>query len=161
MRMRRIAVLAGTAVIAAGVVVAAQPAGATVSPPEVAIANVMSGPFHVQFAAFRPANMPPTAATGLFMATNSVAGITLFSVAGPVTCLDVRGNRMGLFYPITASNPPLFAQTHGGVFVTLTVNAAGKPSMLGFQPTPMARTTACPPGLALFPVTGGTATLSP
>src|SRR5690349_16509800 len=113
MRMRGIAIGLGVAVLAAGIVTAAQPAGATVSPAESAVANVMSGPFHVQFQASRPANMPATAATGTFMASNSILGITVFRVAGPVTCLDVRGNRMGLFYPITSSMPPLLAQTHG------------------------------------------------
>lgn len=160
MRVRRFTVVCGLAVLAAGMVVAAQPAAAT-SPPEAAVADVMSGPFHVQFAAVRPANAPATAATGTFAASNSIAGVRLFSVAGPVTCLDVRGRRMGLFYPITSSNPPLFAQTHGGVFVTLTLNAAGKPAMLGFQPSPMSHANSCAPGLALFPVTGGTATLTP
>ncbi|MDT4936896.1 MAG: hypothetical protein QOG80_567 [Pseudonocardiales bacterium] len=160
MRVRRIAILAGAAVLTAGIGTVAPAAGAS-SPAESVTARVSSGPFTVQIQAQRAANAPATAATGTFSAHGTIAGITLFSVAGPVTCLDVRGNRMGLFYPITSSVPALFAQLHSGVFVTVQVSAAGRPLLLSFQPSPMSHASSCPPGLALLPITSGTAALTP
>src|SRR5438445_145978 len=146
MRARAIPVLAAVATVAFSLLVAVQPAGAG-TPAQSAVADVMSGPFHIQFVANRAANAPANAATGTFAANNTIGSTTIFSVAGPVTCLDVRGNRMGLFYPITSSTPPFFAQTHGGVFVSLTLNAQGKPIFVGFLPTPTATANNCAPGL--------------
>lgn len=160
MGIRRIAVLAGTAVLAAAIIPAAQAASAS-SPAETAVADVSSGPFHVQIQAQRAAGAPANAATGFFQAHGAIAGLNLLSVAGPVTCLDVRGNRMGLFYPITSSDPALFARLHSGVFVTIQLSRTGKAQLLGFLPAPVSSTKSCAPGLAPLPITGGSATLTP
>ena len=154
------AAIAATAVLTAGVLAATPPAAAG-TPAESVTAAVASGPFAVQIQASRPANAPATAATGTFTAHVALGGLPLFTLHGPVTCLDVRGNRMGLFYPITSSDPSVFAQLGSGVFIYLQVSAAGKPQLLGFVPSPLKRTNSCAPGLALFPITSRTATLSP
>jgi hypothetical protein len=131
------------------------------SPAELLTASVMSGPITVDIQAQRAANSPADSATGVFTAHSMSSAATGFTLHGPVTCLDVRGNKAGLFYPITASDPPVFAKLHSGVFIYLQVNSAGKPKMLGFVPVPFSHTTSCPPGLAVLPVTSGTATLVP
>jgi hypothetical protein len=162
MHTRRIlAGLAAVAALATSVSVAAQDASATASPAESVTANLFSGPFHVQIHARRAANAPSSSATGVFSAQFSLGGVQLFSVRGPVTCLDVRGTRMGLFYPITSSSPSVLAQFGSGVFFNLQVSSTGRPMLIGFAPSPSSHATSCPPGLALFPVTSGTATLTP
>jgi hypothetical protein len=159
MRSRGIPVLLAAATLLASVVVAARPAGAATAAQSV-VADVASGPFSVRIQAQRPADAPPTAATGVFDASGMILGLPLFSLHGPVTCLDVRGNRMGLFYPITASDPPIFAKLGSGVFVYLTLSSSGRPKLLGFVPVPLSHANSCAPGLALFPITSGTATLT-
>jgi hypothetical protein len=144
----------------AGAALGAMSSSASAAPAQTAVADVTSGPFHIQFNAQRPANSPPNAATGNFIAHATVGSLTLMTLQGPVTCLDVRGNRMGLFYPVKSSNPPLFAQLNGGVFVYLTLDNAGKPQFSGFLPVPFTKVSSCAPGLALMPVTSGTATLT-
>jgi hypothetical protein len=158
MRTRTLAALAA-AVLAAGILVVAMPAGATTRAQSV-VAAVSSGPFSVQVSAQRAAGAPADAATGTFSAHGAILGLPLFALQGPVTCLDVRGNRMGLFYPITSSDPPLFAQLHAGVFFYLQLSSTGRPTLLGFVPSPLSHASSCAPGLALFPVTAGTATLT-
>jgi hypothetical protein len=131
------------------------------SPAETINANVVSGPASIQVQAQRAANAPPDSATGEFTAHISLGPLKVLTLQGPVTCLDVRGDQAGLFYPITSSSPALFSDLHSGVFIYLSIDASGKPRMEGFLPVPLASTTSCPPGLALLPVTSGTATLTP
>jgi hypothetical protein len=139
----------------------ASEASATVSPAETITANVSSGPFHIEVTASRPANSAVTAATGSFTAHFVLGSTTLFTIAGPVTCLDVVGHQAGLFYPITSSDPSLFAATDSGVFIYLDTDAHGKARSVGFLPVPLQKMKSCAPGLALLPVTAGTATLTP
>lgn len=155
-RVTRRAVCAAVAVAAASAV---STGSALAAPAQSAVADVSSGPFHIQFSAERPANAPPTAATGTFSANLSLGSLSLGSFSGPVTCLDVRGNTMGLFYPITSSSPSLFSMLNAGVYIYLQLDSAGKPQYAGFLPVPFASVSSCAPGLALLPVTSGTATL--
>jgi hypothetical protein len=146
-------------VVAAIAALAAFGAGsaAAASPAESATADFTSGPFHVQFNAQRPANAPATAATGTFI---SHAG-GLATLQGPVTCLDVRGNRMGLFYPVTSSSPATIMSFFRGVFIYVAVSkVTGKPLQVGFRPTTAATASSCAPSLTLFPITSGTVTLT-
>ena len=131
------------------------PAGAFASPAEHATADLFSGPFHVQFDAQRAANAPADSATGSF--TGTLTGVGFF--AGPVTCLDIEGNRVGLFYPITSSSPSLFSMLGSGVFIYLQFSGA-QPQSITFLPVPFARTTSCTPLPGLLPVTSGTASFS-
>ncbi len=131
------------------------------SPAETINANFLSGPAGIQVQAQRAANAPPDSATGEFTAHISLGPLNVLTLQGPVTCLDVRGDQAGLFYPITSSSPAVFSDLHSGVFIYLSLSASGKPRMTGFLPVPLASTTSCPPGLALLPVTSGTATLTP
>jgi hypothetical protein len=142
-------------------VAGASAAGASTSPAESITANVTSGPFHIEVTAQRPANSPATAATGTFTAHFTLGAITLFSLRGPVTCLDVVGHQAGLFYPITSSDPSIFAATDSGVFIYVDTDAHGKPKSVGFLPVPLQKVKSCAPGLALLPATAGTVTLSP
>jgi hypothetical protein len=130
---------------------------AAASPAESATADFMSGPFHVQFSAQRAANAPATAATGTFVA--HAGGFA--TLQGPVTCLDVRANRMGLFYPVTSSSPATIMSVIHGVFIYVTVSkVTGKPLEVGFRPTTAATASSCAPSLTLFPITSGTVTLT-
>jgi hypothetical protein len=154
------ATFAAAAATALTLTAAAGPAAAG-TPAERLTAAVSSGPFTIDIQAQRAANSPADSATGEFSAHGAFGSVGLLTLHGPVTCLDVRGNRAGLFYPITASDPPLFAKLHSGVFVYLDVSSRGKPLLLGFVPAPISHATSCAPGPALLPITSGSATLVP
>jgi hypothetical protein len=137
---------------------AAYGAGAS-SPAESIMASVASGPFQIQVSAHRAADAPATASKGSFVAHFEVGGTDLFTLRGPVTCLDVVGDQAGLFYPITSSDPSIFAATDAGVFIYLDTDASGKAKSVGFLPVPFHSVKSCKPSLALLPVTSGNATL--
>jgi hypothetical protein len=130
------------------------------TPAETITANVASGPFAIAVQARRPANSPATSAVGTFVAHFSLLGANVFTLRGPVTCLDVEGDRAGLFYPITSSDPSLFAATKSGVFIYLQNDSSGRAEAIGFLPVPFQTVKSCAPGLALLPVTSGSVTLT-
>ena len=152
--------LAAAGLALASLTLVASAAAATTSPAQGISANVSSGPFTIQVDAQRAAGAPAGSATGDFTAHGALGSLPLFTLRGPVTCLDVRGNRAGLFYPIRSSDPAVFAKLGSGVFVYFQVSASGKPQLLGFLPVPRSSTTSCAPGLALFAVTAGTVVLT-
>ncbi len=137
---------------------AAGPAQAT--PGQSAVGDFTSGPFHAQFHATRATGAPAGAAKGDFTATSSVGPLALMTVAGPITCLDVVGNRVGLFYPITRSNPTVLSLTGSGVFLYAQLGPDGKPQSVSFVPVPFAKTSSCAPLPALLPITSGTLSLT-
>lgn len=105
-----------------------------------------------------------TAATGTFEATGDVLGIGplagslgTFHFVGPVTCLDVRGNRAGLIYPITEADGPLAQRAKGqAVYVTIIDKGPDTPTRIGFAgPAPLGDLTVCPPGLTTMSATSG------
>jgi hypothetical protein len=125
------------------------------SPAQMLVADVSSGPFHITVTAARAANAAPDTATGVFTAQTP-----LFTLHGPVTCLDIRGNSAGLFYPITSSDPPIFSELDSGVFIYFRAAKGRQPALVGFVPVPAHRVTSCRPGGALLPVTSGSLTLT-
>jgi hypothetical protein len=135
-------------------------AGAS-SPAESATGNFYSGPFHIVFSAQRPAGAPASAASGSFTGQLTLGPIVVGYFQGPVTCLDVVGNRVGLFYPITSSSPPLANVLVRGVFVTAQVSASGRAKAVTFIPMLSARVNSCAPAAALLPITSGSLTLTP
>jgi hypothetical protein len=158
--IRRVAAasVAALAITAAG---GAGSAAATISPAESATADFVSGPFHVQFTAQRAANSPPNSATGTFVSHASIGGLNLITLAGPVTCLDIRGGtHLGLFYPVASSSPAFFASFVKGVFIYADVSKTGKPLLVGFEPSFSATTKTCPPLPGLAPITSGTLTMT-
>lgn len=126
-----------------------------------AMGDVIAGPFRAQFTASLAAGAPSTAATGTFTAQTLVDGTPVMTVSGPVTCLDVVGNRMGLFYPIKSSSIAPLASTNSGVYFYAQLDASGKPQSATFVPVPVSHVTACPPQPGLIPISKGTLTLSP
>ena len=126
-----------------------------------AVGDFVSGPFHAQFHATRAAGAPASSAKGDFTSTSSLGPLALMTVAGPITCLDVVGNRVGLFYPITRSSPTLLSKLGSGVFLYAQVGTGGKPQSVTFAPVPFAKTTSCPPLPGLLPITSGTLSLTP
>ena len=155
--MRR-TITAAAATIASMLVAAPALAG---SPAEHATADFMSGPFHVQFTANRAANAPADAATGTFVARAAIGPVALTTLQGPVTCLDIRGVHLGLFYPVTSSSPAFLGQAIHGVYIYVTDNTAGKAESVSFRPTSARTATTCPPVPGIFPITSGTATFRP
>ncbi len=127
---------------------------------QTAIGDFVSGPFHAQFHATRAADAPATSAMGDFTATSSAGPLALMTVGGPITCLDVVGNRVGLFYPVTRSSPPLLSMLGSGVFLYAQIGADGKPQSVTFAPVPFAKTSSCAPLPALLPITSGTLSLT-
>jgi hypothetical protein len=90
-----------------------------------------------------------------------IGGTTLLTLQGPVTCLDIRGTQLGLFYPVTSSSPSLIGSTFHGVYIYVTDNSAGKAVAVSFVPTIASTASSCAPIPGLFPITSGTATFSP
>lgn len=123
------------------------------APAQTADADVQSGPIDMFIEAERPADAPPTAATGHFRGQMRVGGPTLASFAGPITCLDVRGNDIGIFYPITDSD---LSGLNGmmGAFVTLRVDGNGQAEAMSFMPSLSTETDSCAPVPALLPAEG-------
>jgi hypothetical protein len=158
----RTAILSTLAALAIAVVtVPAVSAGAvTASPAESIVANVSSGPFHIMVTGSRAANSAPDTATGTFTAQASLGALSLFALHGPVTCLDIRGNSAGLFYPITSSSPSIFSKIDSGVFIYFRAAGKGLPALVGFVPVPIHSTKTCAPGAALLPVTSGSLSLT-
>lgn len=152
-----------TAVVVAGTLAAASgasPAGAA-APVQRADADVTSGAFHLTFHATRRADAAPSTAKGTFDAWTTAGPLTLMHLHGPVTCLDVRGNRMGLFYPITSSSPSLFSMINSGVLIYLTVDGKGHATAVQFLPVPVTHVSSCAPGLpTLVPATGSATLVS-
>jgi predicted lipoprotein with Yx(FWY)xxD motif len=149
-------VLAMTALGGAGLWASAAAAAST--PAESVVANFESGPFHIQFNASRAANAPADAASGNFAAHVTLGSATAISLAGPVTCLDVRGNEIGLFYPAVVSDPALIYDAFHGFYIYVTESSAGTPLYAGFIPSFSGRATSCTPIPGFLPITSGTVT---
>lgn len=93
---------------------------------------------------------PGTAATGWFHASGNLllfGSIGSFDFQGPVTCLDIEGNRAGLIYPITEAQGPIAQYAKGqAIYVTIVDNGPTRPSQIGFiGPAPLNDLTHCPP----------------
>lgn len=120
-----------------------------------ATANVVSaGTFFIEFKAKKPAGVPETGATGFFSGAAKIAGTELIKFSGPITCLNVSGNNVGIFYPITKSNPAAIAAFGAGVFIYLTTDGKGQAVTMTFLPAPTKSTDGCAPLPGLFPATG-------
>ena len=110
-----------------------------------------------------------TAATGWFEADGDVAKLTapaltlpigatgVFHFEGPVTCLDIRGNRAGLIYPVTSASGPVGQFVKGlAVYITIVDGGPGKPDKMGFVgPAPLGSLNVCPPLLTFLSSTFG------
>jgi hypothetical protein len=128
---------------------------------ESATGNLTAAVFSVQFSASRAQNSAATSAIGQFTARTMVGSATLMTVSGPVTCLDIVGNRLGLFYPVTSSTPSVLADLHVGVYFYAELGANVKPEAVNFVPVPTAHASSCAPLPDLIPVSSGTLTLTP
>lgn len=140
-----------TGVSAAGAATPAQSATAT---------DVTSGPFHVSFTAHRDAEAPQNTSTGTFDAHVRIGSLGLTDVHGPVTCLNVRGNRVGLFYPIKTATPSLFARIGSGILFYLTVDGKGHATGVQFLVVPFSSVRTCAPTVPLMLPATGSATLA-
>lgn len=128
---------------------------AQAAPAQTATGDVTSGPFHLVFDAARAPGAAPGAATGHFFAETKIGPLSVMKLEGPVTCLDVRGNHIGLFYPIRKATPSLLSMVNAGVFIYVTVDGRGNATAVSFLPVPVSRATSCPPIPTLVPAMGG------
>lgn len=133
-------------------------AGAATPAQSATATDVSSGPFHVSFTAHRDAEAPQDAATGTFDAHVRLGSLGLTDVHGPVTCLNVRGNHVGLFYPIKTATPSLFAKIGSGILFYLTVDGKGHATGVQFLVVPFPSVPTCAPTVPLMlPATGSAA----
>lgn len=150
-----LATLAATGLVGAAAADAATPAQSAT------IKNVTgAGVFTMNFTANRAAEAPQTAATGEFDARTTLGGFRLMDVGGPITCLNVRGNRMGLFYPITRAKPSLLANIASGILIYLTVDGKGNATGVEFLPVPLTKVKSCAPTAGTIIPAKGSATLT-
>lgn len=151
--IRRIAAAIAVSAVAAVTGTAAAQAD---TPAQSAVAkSVKSGPFTFDFEAHRAAEAPENAATGTFHAKAKLGGVQLMDLEGPVTCLNVRGNRVGLYYPVAKSTPSLFSMINAGVMIYMTVDGKGQATSMSFLPVPFTSRKNCAPTPAnVLPATG-------
>jgi hypothetical protein len=126
-----------------------------------ATGNFTAAVFHVDFTASRAAGAPQTSATGTFTAQTGLGSLSLVTVSGPVTCLDVVGDEVGLFYPIANSTPSVFGQLNLGIYFYAKLGANGKPEAANFLPVPTQHVGSCAPLPSLIPASSGTLSLTP
>jgi hypothetical protein len=153
--------IAAVLIATAGGGALAVPALAAASPQQSATGDFTAAVFHVDFTASRPAGGAPTSATGTFTAQTSLGSLSLLTVSGPVTCLDVVGDEVGLFYPVANSTPSVFGQLDLGVYFYAKLGANGKPEAANFLPVPTQRVSSCAPLPTLIPASSGTLSLTP
>ncbi|WP_354700138.1 hypothetical protein DSM112329_00401 [Paraconexibacter sp. AEG42_29] len=122
------------------------------------VAEVTSGPFKLKVTANRAAGTRSNQSTGTFDAETKVGPLALMDLHGPVTCLDVRGNSVGLFYPIERSTPSLLSMVGAGIYIYLKTDGKGRATNVQFLPVPFASVPGCRPLPAFLPATG-TATI--
>jgi predicted lipoprotein with Yx(FWY)xxD motif len=154
--LRCVTVLMAVAAVAYG---ATSAIGST--PAESVKANFISGPFHITFTANRAADAPATAASGTFHATASAGSTSLLTLAGPVTCLDIVGHEIGLFYAVGSATPSAVYAVIHGVYIYVTDSSAGKPLYVNFVPSTSSTASSCAPIPAVVPITSGTAQIDP
>jgi len=165
--------LAILALALAGMLTATGAAGASHQgsgggPRDFAVGTFTTGDMQGSFAAHGgPSPFEPV--SGHFLAKGEVVdtgppdkGPTAFRFAGPVTCLNVQGNRAGLIYPIEKADP----ETFEGQAVLIFLEDNGKPSggdspdRVGFVgPAPISALPACTPGPTPFDADKGNVTI--
>lgn len=115
-----------------------------------------------------------TAATGWFEADGDIAklaapalklpigAVGVFHFEGPVTCLDVRGNRAGLIYPVTSASGTVGKFVKGlAVYITIVDGGPGHPDKMGFiGPAPLGSLKVCPPLVTFLNSTFGDAVVT-
>lgn len=148
--------LAGAALATAGA-----PAAVPTGTPIVTVAaDFLAGPFHIQFTATRAQSGAPDTASGDFHAVTSLGSTPLLTLAGPVTCLDVVGNQIGLFYAVGQANPEVVYDAIHGIYIYVTLTSAGKPYSVNFAPSTSNVAHSCSPLPGLLPVSSGTVTVT-
>lgn len=81
-------------------------------------------------------------------------GATLMRAVGPVTCLDVVGNRVGFFYPMAQTSPSLLGRTRiFGVYMNMTTDGRGNARSLSYSVVPKQR-GGCRPAPTFIPASG-------
>ena len=124
-----------------------------------AVGSFTAGVFSVQFNAQRAAGASMTAATGTFAAQVGVGTANVITLSGPITCLDVVGNHVGLFYPVTSISPSVIGQVVKGIYVSAQLGREGQPLSMVFRPSLITGVSNCAPEPDAIPVTSGTLTL--
>lgn len=75
-------------------------------------------------------------------------------VEGPITCLDVRGNRLGVFYSSTKSKSSLMTALRFGVYMNITTDGRGNAKSVSYSVVPFKTTGGCKPAPTPCPPTG-------
>lgn len=149
-RTRRIATLATTG--AATTALALAP-GAQAGPAQTADVDASSGPTHMTWTGHRAADAPANTASGFFQADLKVNGLGLMHLEGPVTCMTVKGNHVGMFYPVTKASPSLLA-SGTGVYINLTNDGNGHAKSFSFSLVPRTKVPICDPAPTFMPLSG-------
>lgn len=164
MSARPLRALVGAALLIAGVTLGSSAVGAAARPQTVTgfgLAGLSNGfnAFRVDFHASTSAN---GTARGQFRGTGRLTGLGVaiplpVTIAGPVTCLTVRGDTAAFTYPLTTVSPaPLQPVLRGtSIEITVTRGSAGRPARIGFLgPIPTALATSCAPRATPFTLEG-------
>lgn len=148
-RLLRRTGIALTAAITMGVGATA----AQAAPAQTATGNVTSGPVKMAFEGQRGANTNANQATGTFEGRMVIGSLGLMSVKGPITCMDVRGPHVGIFYPIKQSSVPLLDKGLG-VYMNITTDGKGNAKRVAYSVVPRKAVPSCAPAPTFLPATG-------
>lgn len=92
--------------------------------------------------------------TGTFTGEVRV-GAQIMEAMGPVTCLDVVGNKIGIFYPVTASKPlNLMTAGKSGVYMNITTDGKGNAKSISYSVIPFKQKAGCKPAPTFIPASG-------
>lgn len=80
-------------------------------------------------------------------------GTRIMEAKGPVTCLDVEGNKVGFFYPMTESKPSLMSDLKLGVYMNMTTDGNGNAESLSYSVVPK-QEGGCKPAPTFLPASG-------
>lgn len=111
--------------------------------------KVSSGPVQMNF------NATTVGGTqGRFNGSMKIGRFGLMDVSGPVTCLDVEGRNVGIFYPITEASPFVLGALKSGVYMNIRTDGRGNAKAVSYSVVPFKKTGGCKPAPALLPAAG-------
>jgi hypothetical protein len=95
--------------------------------------------------------------TGDFEAKGPGLAKALIALKGPITCLNVEGNRAGFLYPVEKGSTPFLLEKE---VVKISLEDGGDTDHIGFEgPFPAAAFDGCAPSVTPFPVNSGNVTV--
>ncbi len=162
-------------VLSAGIAVpafAATSSGSSTTTPASISANETTAIGQMTFSAQNTGSGPGNS-TGYFKVDGDALPISIpglgvanqaakFTLAGPITCLDVQGSKAGFIYPITQATGLMSIFKGQALYITVQAATATQPASVGFAPPgPYNSLKSCPALVPFLTVESGSVTVTP